>query len=140
VAGISAKSVFQIGGAGSVGTGSLRGMPHLARLRQAGYSIWPFHPASSHTLVEIYPRLLTGPVHKSNRQHRAAYLRAAPWPIPPTLVDRMVDSEDAFDAGISALVMDRHADELHGLGPTTDPVMLLEGDVWRPAAASPASS
>jgi hypothetical protein len=52
----------------------------------------------------------------------------------------MVDSEDAFDAGISALVMDRHVDELHGLGPTTDPVMLLEGDVWRPAAASPASS
>jgi hypothetical protein len=139
-AGISAKSVFQIGGAGSVGTGSLRGMPHLARLRRAGYSIWPFHPASSHTVVEIYPRLLTGPVHKRNRQHWSAYLGAAPRSIPSTFVDRMVESEDAFDAGISALVMDRHAGDLARLGPTSDPVTLLEGDVWRPAAASPGSS
>jgi hypothetical protein len=139
VAGISAKSVFQIGGAGSVGTGSLRGMPHLQQLHRAGFSIWPFHPAAPQTVVEIYPRLLTGPVHKSNRQHRAAYLRAAPWPIPPPFVEHMVESEDAFDAGISALMMDQHADELIRLGPATDPVTRLEGDVWRPAAASPAT-
>lgn len=41
VGGISTKSPFQIGGAGSVGTGSLRGMPHLLDLRAAGFSIWP---------------------------------------------------------------------------------------------------
>ena len=69
-----AKSTFQIGGAGSVGTGSLRGMPHLRRLRQAGFSIWPFHSASPWTVMEIYPRLLTGPVHKSSHEHRARYL------------------------------------------------------------------
>jgi hypothetical protein len=135
VAGIGAKSVFQIGGAGSVGTGSLRGMPHLRRLREDGFSIWPFHPAAPHTVMEIYPRLLTGPVHKSNRQHRVAYLRAAQWPIPPPFLERMIESEDAFDAGISALVMDRHAGELACLLPTSDPVALLEGDVWRPAAS-----
>jgi hypothetical protein len=140
VAGISAKSTFQIGGAGSVGTGSLRGMPHLPRLHQAGFGIWPFHPASAHTVMEIYPRLLTGPVHKRNREHRATYLQAAPWPIPPRFLERMLDSEDAFDAAISALVMDRHADQLARLRPTADPVTLLEGDVWRPTPMSPASS
>ena len=38
-----AKSVFQVGGAGAVGTASLRGMPLLRTLRAAGFSIWPFH-------------------------------------------------------------------------------------------------
>src|SRR5437763_8641957 len=36
------SSVFQVGGAGSVGTGSLRGMPLLARLADAGWNVWPF--------------------------------------------------------------------------------------------------
>jgi hypothetical protein len=60
------RSSFQIGGAGAVGTGSLRGIPMLPRLRQAGWSIWPFDPPSLPLLVEIYPRLLTGPVVKSS--------------------------------------------------------------------------
>jgi hypothetical protein len=135
--GIAAKSVFQIGGAGSVGTGSLRGMPLLPRLHQGGFSIWPFHPASPWTVMEIYPRLLTGPVHKRNRVDRSAYLDRAPWAIAPVFVDSMVGSEDAFDAGISALVMSAHATDLTMLGPTTDPVTLLEGDMWRPAADPP---
>ncbi len=37
-------SSFQIGGAGAVGTGTLRGLPMLARLRAAGWSVWPFDP------------------------------------------------------------------------------------------------
>ena len=36
------KSVFQVGGAGSVGTGSVRGMPMLHALSEAGWAIWPF--------------------------------------------------------------------------------------------------
>src|SRR6202012_1913196 len=40
--GITAKSPFQIGGSGSVGTGSLRAMPALLRLREAGFRVWPF--------------------------------------------------------------------------------------------------
>ena len=42
VKGITPKSVFQIGGSGSVGTASLRGMPVLKRLREAGFAVWPF--------------------------------------------------------------------------------------------------
>ena len=73
VGGIRPKSTFQIGGAGSVGTGSLRGFAVLARLRAAGFSIWPFDaPARPPVAVEIYPRLLTGPVVKSDPTARDA--------------------------------------------------------------------
>ena len=42
VRGITPKSVFQIGGSGSVGTASLRGFAVLLRLREAGFRVWPF--------------------------------------------------------------------------------------------------
>jgi hypothetical protein len=132
VNGIGAKSTFQIGGAGAVGTGSLRGMPHLMTLRRAGFTIWPFDPPSPWTVVEIYPRLLTGPVHKRNREARVRYLDHASWDIPAPFRDCMDKSEDAFDTGIAALVMDAHAPELRALVPATDPVTLLEGDIWSP--------
>jgi hypothetical protein len=133
VAGIRAKSVFQIGGAGTVGTGSIRGMPHLIRLRQAGFSIWPFDPPSLFMVVEMYPRLLTGPVHKRNRIDRTAYLASAPWTIGPEHRDAMAGSEDAFDAGISALAMSGQAAALGSLRQTSDELTLLEGDIWPPS-------
>jgi hypothetical protein len=132
VGGISPKSSFQIGGAGAVGTGSIRGMPHLRQLRAAGFSIWPFDPPSPFMVLEIYPRQFTGPVHKSNRASRIAYLDGAPWMIPASFVASMVESEDAFDAGISALAMHDHLAHLALLQQSTDPITLLEGDVWRP--------
>jgi hypothetical protein len=132
VGGISPKSTFQIGGAGAVGTGTIRGMPHLRQLRAAGFGIWPFDPPTPWTVLEIYPRLLTGPVRKSDRERRAQYLGAAPWSVAPDFAASMVGSDDAFDAGISALVMHDHLDDLAGLSPTTDPRTRLEGDVWRP--------
>src|SRR5882762_3822449 len=44
--GITPKSPFQVGGSGSVGTGSLRAMPWLMKLREAGFRVWPFEEAS----------------------------------------------------------------------------------------------
>jgi hypothetical protein len=137
VGGISPKSVFQVGGAGAVGTGSVRGMPYLPQLRQAGFSIWPFDPASPWTVLEIYPRLMTGPVRKSNLEQRTLYLNAGPWSLPPAHAASIIGSEDAFDAGISALVMHDNLADLALLRPTTDPVTLLEGDVWRPPKITP---
>ena len=134
VAGISPKSVFQIGGAGAVGTGSLRGMPYLRRLRRAGFAIWPFDPPGRLTVIEIYPRALTGAVTKSDRASRAAYLDS--WDIPEPLRRRAQDSEDAFDAAISALVMSRHTAELAALEPTEDPDVRLEGSIWVPPSGS----
>ena len=132
VGGIKPKSVFQVGGAGAVGTGSVRGMPHLLRLRAAGFSIWPFDPASPWTVMEIYPRLLTGPVHKRSRADRVRYLESVRWSVPETFGPSLAGSEDAFDAGISALVLYDHLSDLAALRQTCDPVTLLEGDVWRP--------
>jgi hypothetical protein len=47
VRGIGPKSVFQIGGAGSVGTASLRGMPVLRRLREAGFASVALRPGGT---------------------------------------------------------------------------------------------
>jgi hypothetical protein len=137
VGGISPKSTFQVGGAGAVGTGSIRGMPLLPRLRAAGFSVWPFDPPSPWTVMEIYPRLLTGSVRKSNREQRELYLGASPWSVRPAFARSISDSEDAFDAAISALTMDAHADNLAVLRPTTDPVTCLEGAVWCPPKIGP---
>jgi hypothetical protein len=132
VAGIGAKSTFQIGGAGAVGTGSVRGMPHLLELQRGGFSIWPFQPPSRCTVVEIYPRLLTGPVTKSRVECRADYLRVTDWPLTDEQRQRAVGSEDAFDAAISAIVMARHTEQLRGLPRVVDAITRLEGRVWDP--------
>jgi hypothetical protein len=132
IGGIAAKSTFQIGGAGTVGTGSLRGMPFLLVLQQAGFCIAPFDPPSSHTVVEVYPRLMTGPVHKRNATDRADYLERKPWTLSSGQRALAASSEDAFDAAITAFVMDQHAKELQQVRPTDDPDLQLEGWMWTP--------
>ncbi|MGQ9628299.1 MAG: hypothetical protein ACUVV0_15520 [Anaerolineae bacterium] len=98
------KSVFQIVGAGTVGAGSLRGIPLLGKLAARGFHIWPFHGpppetqcAPSHrfknlqeghlpgqerqpTVVEIYPRffcngLFRCPLNKTSWRAREEGLR-----------------------------------------------------------------
>jgi hypothetical protein len=120
------KSVFQIGGAGAVGTGSIRGMPLLHRLRSAGASVWPFDAPGWPRVVEIYPRLLTGPVVKSSAAARDAYLARRYPALGP------IASEDAFDAAVSALTMARHADDLAALPTESDPELRREGRIWYP--------
>ena len=132
VDGSSPKSVFQIGGAGAVGTGSIRGMPHLTRLREAGFSIWPFHKVESPLVLEIYPRLLTGPVNKSDHRARRNY-RLNKWScMDQEIVSQADCSEDAFDAAISALVMAQNVDQIDALSQSEDPTELLEGRIWWP--------
>jgi Protein of unknown function (DUF429) len=132
VGGIGPKSVFQIGGAGSVGTGSLRGMPLLDALHLAGASIWPFSAGSWPLALEIYPRLLTGRVHKSKRAARRDLLEER-YPWLATEHRRLaVESEDAFDAAVSALVMVEHLDDLQTLPVEADATLRLEGRIWHP--------
>ncbi|MGH7258685.1 MAG: hypothetical protein ACREIM_09910 [Nitrospiraceae bacterium] len=124
------KSVFQIGGAGAVGTGSIRGMPILKTLREAGFSIWPFDPPGCPTVVEIYPRALTGPVNKSSPDVRRTNLRTNFPQLSKRFVTVASSCEDAFDAAVSALVMHRRIDALVNLSQATDPCELLEGKIW----------
>jgi Protein of unknown function (DUF429) len=129
-----AKSVFQIGGAGAVGTGSLRGMHHLGMLADEGFAIWPFDEQGWPLVVEIYPRLFTPKgLVKSRHLHRRAHLTQAFPDQNPVLLERAAGSEDAFDAAISALMMARNLDDLENL-PVFAPgsPQLIEGCIWSP--------
>jgi hypothetical protein len=144
VKGITPKSPFQIGGSGSVGTGSLRAMPFLLRLSQAGFRVWPFQSAKlsganpQPLLVEMYTRLMTGAVAKSNGESRARYLAAKKKSdevyrgLGRLVMQRALASEDAFDALVSMLEMVRRRQEFFRLKATKDPVLRLEGITWSP--------
>jgi Protein of unknown function (DUF429) len=97
------KSVFQLVGAGQVGTGSLRGMPFLPRLRER-FAIWPFDAPRLPLVVEIYPRL-----------HLSA-------------VDGDYPNEHARDAAAAALAMSRWPADWSRL--PRDPAHALEGRIW----------
>jgi len=136
VKGIAPKSPFQIGGAGAVGTGTLRGIPMLPRLVEAGFRVWPFEAARMPTLVEIYPRLLTGEVKKSSEGARRQYLDgkrrmdAAYAALPRSVMAKALRSEDAFDALVSVMEMAARRADFARLRRARDAVTLLEGAVW----------
>jgi hypothetical protein len=128
VAGTRAKSVFQLVGAGQVGTGSLRGMPLLERLARGGFRIWPFDEPGFPLVVEIYPRLLTGAVRKTSRPAREAYLtRFAD--LDPDLRALAAADDNAFDAAVSALAMAGRDGDWAAL--PRNPAQRLEGEIWR---------
>jgi hypothetical protein len=126
------KSVFQVGGAGTVGTGSLRGMRLLRRLHDKGFAVWPFDEPGWPLVVEIYPRLLTGVVVKSSSIACEQYLRSRYPGLDPRWMHDAVRSEDAFDAAVSALVMAEQMDDLGALPVVMDEQISLEGLIWYP--------
>ena len=107
-------------------------MPVLDALRASGARVWPFTNHGWPLVLEIYPRLFTGPVHKSDPLGREALLASRY----PTLRDDLrraaVASQDAFDAAVSALEMVRYATELQRLPVEVDETMKLEGRIWHP--------
>lgn len=147
VKGITPKSPFQIGGSGSVGTGSLRAMPFLLTLREAGFRVWPFEDSAIGTkkpaplVVEMYTRLLTGAVAKSNEGARRAYLAAkrksdaAYATLSRGVLAKAFASEDAFDALVCCMEMVEVRGEFFDLRATHDPVLRLEGITWRPGVS-----
>jgi hypothetical protein len=128
------KSVFQIGGVGAVGTGSVRGMPVLTDLRAAGFAIWPFDAPAWPVVIEIYPRHFTGHVVKSNGAARAVYLTDHWSDMPPTFRDSACQSDDAFDAALTARGMWAFRERLASLPMIRDTTAHLEGVIWDPMA------
>ena len=106
---IHPKSVFQLGGAGNVGTGSLRGMPFLLQLAEL-FAIWPFDEPRLPLVVEVYPRL-----------HLESGLARRLPPVP---------NEHARDAAATALAMSAWDSDWTRL--PRDTVDQLEGRIWRP--------
>jgi hypothetical protein len=126
--GFPAQSVFKLVGAGHVGTGSLRGMPALDRLRRGGFAVWPFDESRLPLVVEIYPRALMEAVTKSSEVERRRHLSLRR--ITGEEADAAAASEHAFDALVSALAMDEHVQEFLTL--ERAPEDELEGRIWTP--------
>ena len=97
--GIQPKSVFQLVGGGQVGRGSLYGMQQLHRLADAGFSVWPFDEPRLPLAIEIYPRLVYGPLRRNDRAARSRFLARAGLDDPAGSASA---TEDAFDATVSA--------------------------------------
>lgn len=147
VKGITPKSPFQIGGSGSVGTGSLRAMPFLLHLWESGFCVWPFESSALATkkpaplLVEMYTRLLTGAVAKSNEVARRTYLTAkrrsdsAYAGLSRGVLAKAYASEDAFDALVCAMEMVQVREGFARLQTISDPLLRLEGVTWRPGVS-----
>ena len=134
------QSVFKIAGTGHVGTGTIRGLPELARLHAARAAIWPFDDLqpSSPMVVEIYPRWFYGNNVTNNwtvegRNSRRNCLERHYAYLDRHWLDTMIGSPDAFDAGVSALVMSAHAVQFHRLPEAGQPPRSLEGAIWLPA-------
>lgn len=110
----TAKSVFQIGGAGAPGTAALRGIPRLLELRVAGFSIWPFDGSLeelglNHVVVEIYPRVFVSHVPKSSQEAREKFVDMVCEQerviVRDAIRQKASVTEDAFDAFISTIAM-----------------------------------
>ena len=133
------KSVFQIGGAGAVGTGTVRGLPFLLRLQRAGLAIWPFDDPRLPMVIEIYPRLLTGPLVKSSRAGRTQIPERFRAGLTMDQFELVCGSEDALDAALSALEMDRNRVSFANL-PMPSMSERLEGIIWDPQSMATARS
>jgi len=129
--GFTPKSVFQINGGGAVGTGSIRGMAILHQL-SSHFNIWPFDEGVGPMIVEIWPRVLAGRVRKSDELERKKFISEQYDWIPSGWREKAETSEDAFDAIVSACVMQQHKDSIALLKTTSDPIIRLEGWIWRP--------
>jgi hypothetical protein len=122
-------------------------MPFLLRLREAGFRVWPFESAAFSgkeprpLVVEMYTRLLTGAVKKSNALARREYLLAkkkmdaAYAGLSRGVMAKAMGGEDAFDALVCCMEMVRWRGEFAGLRATRDEVLRLEGITWRPGVA-----
>jgi hypothetical protein len=109
-------------------------MPVLHRLQSHGFAIWPFNPAGTSTVAEVWPRLATGPVVKSSPPARLQWLsdptRQAAIPAP--FSTWCAASADAFDAVAAALALL----DSPPLPAVDDPIIRREGWIWDPGRAA----
>ena len=130
-------------------------MPLLLRLREAwvpGLAVRCAGARVRRLVVEMYTRLNTGPVHKSNAAARAAYLErkrvedAAYQALGRTVAGRAalaaaLAGEDAFDcAGELQWSWRRAREGFYRLPRPQDPKARLEGWTWAADAAGACST
>lgn len=128
------RSVFAVAGRGSVGAQSLRGMPALLRLADAGVAIWPFDRPRLPMAVEVFPRRTARDLRPDlARLAGDAFRRELVAGLPDAAVGdhraTIAGNQDAFDAVVAAWGLDRDADRLAALGHPDDPVTRIEGRI-----------
>lgn len=140
LAGSSPQSAFRLSGQGSVGSSTVRGLPHLADLKDAGFCIWPWDSASAPLALEVWPRIAVRDVAKSNpaaRVERIAQEQDA-GRIGKDLAVHACADDNAFDAALTALWLADNAGQL--LGEEADPAcapggeLAREGRIWTPGS------
>lgn len=131
--GLVPRSPFQVSGAGSVGASTVRGMPFLSELRKAGFRIWPWDDLKPPAVIEIWTRIAIGDTVKSSLDARTAAV-AADSRVPARLKREAAESEDSFDAALTAVWLDAHLPPAIGLPATGSPTVQLEGSTWTPDA------
>jgi hypothetical protein len=131
--GLAPKSVFQLAGPGTVGVGSLRGMPFLRRFRAAGWAVWPFDEPTERTVVELYPALAVGrSAAVASPEGRRGFLDAR-IPGISTAWPATLPSRDAFDATVAAFLLAGPARFPHPECVSGGALASLEGAIWLPA-------
>lgn len=118
-----AQSVWKLGGAGSVGSQVLTGLPVLWRLRQgfAGrVAVWPFEPADQAEVVlaEVFPSVLRAEIAEV-MPARSGKPKRHEWPV-----------KDAVQVRMLALALARLDDGLEALLAAPDPVAALVEEGW----------
>ena len=124
------SSTFKLVGDGHVGTGSVRGMPCLRRLQQAGFAIWPFDAPVLPLAIEIYPSACYPRGTRATAAARSAFLAGTLFS--PRQIAEAEHSPDAFDAAAALLAMVEHRHTFPALPVARDPVERLEGRIWTP--------
>jgi hypothetical protein len=124
------SSVFKLVGPAQVGRGSIRGMPCLLQLHQSGFSIWPFDPPGWPRAIEIYPRLFTPGIVKSDRDSRCKFLEKFRGRCSASDLKVAEDSGDAFDALVSAFALSEHLHGLCSLTQSPNAQTKIEAAIW----------
>ena len=143
VKGITPKSVFQVGGAGSVGTASLRGFAVLLRLREAGFRVWPFDApalvgrAASAGGGDVYAVEYGGGEEVECGGAGGLFVEEAErgCGVCGVVAGRDAEGgsgEDAFDALVSTMVMAERRETFATLPMPRDPLCGIEGWTWAP--------
>ena len=127
------RSPFQISGAGSVGAATVRGMPFLPRLREAGFRVWPWDALEPPAVVEVWTRIAIGDAVKSSFEARTKAVAEDPR-IPAGLKLAAAESEDSFDAATTAVWLAGQVGTMVGTARSRRATDLLEGSTWVPPA------
>ena len=140
--GVNPASIFEIGGAGSVGALALKGMPMLADLRKKGGAIWPMDDpqlGEGLTCVEIFPRAVwtsvypsESPQSKKNVMRRWNFIadrRDQGVVITDEQAVELAGDERAFDALLTAWALQQYGGATKWVA---DDVAKAEGRIWHP--------